>query len=85
MRSTISGFVPPCWALRTASIPLKIDSIILEIPDPIGPHGARGMGEMPFIPFAPAVSSAVHMATGIWFDSFPLNQERILKGLGELT
>lgn len=68
-----------------ADIPLKIDSIILEIPDPIGPHGARGMGEMPFIPFVPAVSSAVHMATGIWFDSFPLNQERILKGLGELT
>jgi len=28
-------------------IPDKIDSVILEYPDPIGPWGARGMAEMP--------------------------------------
>ncbi|HEY60765.1 MAG TPA: xanthine dehydrogenase family protein [Anaerolineae bacterium] len=65
-------------------IPDKTESIIMEIPDPLGPKGARGMGEMPFIPFTPAIVSAVHGATDIWYDSFPLTQEAILKGLGEL-
>ncbi len=63
-------------------IPNKTDSIIIEETDPIGPSGARGMAEMPFIPFAPAVLSAVHDATGIWFNSFPLTEEVVLQGLG---
>ena len=63
-------------------IPEKTDSIIIEELDPIGPAGARGMGEMPFIPFSPAVLSAVHDATGIWFNSFPLTEEVVLQGLG---
>ena len=57
---------------------------ILEVADPLGPVGARGVGEMPYMPFAPAVSAAVHDATGVWFDSFPLTEERILKGLSVL-
>jgi len=65
-------------------IPDKTESIIVETADPLGPLGVRGMGEMPFLPFAPAVIAAVHDATGIWFSSFPLTEERILKGLGEL-
>ena len=63
-------------------IPEKTDSIIIEEADPIGPAGARGMAEMPYIPFAPAVLSAVHDATGIWFNSFPLTEEVVLQGLG---
>lgn len=62
-------------------IPNKTVSLIIEEPDPIGPAGARGMGEMPFIPFAPAVLSAVHDATGVWFNSFPLTEEVVLQGL----
>ena len=65
-------------------IPEKIDSIILEFPDPRGPWGARGMGEMPYMPFAPAVIAAVHDATGIWYNEFPLTPERILRGLGKI-
>ncbi len=58
-------------------IPFQVKSIILEEPDPIGPWGVRGMGEMPFLPFAAAVADAVHSATGIWFDEFPLTAERV--------
>jgi len=65
-------------------IPDNTESIIIETADPLGPLGARGMGEMPFLPFAPAVIAAVHDATGIWYNSFPLTEEKILKGLGEL-
>jgi CO/xanthine dehydrogenase Mo-binding subunit len=58
-------------------IPEKMDSIILEIPDLVGPWGARGVGEMPYLPFAPALVDAVHYATGVWFDEFPLTAERV--------
>ncbi len=65
-------------------IPEKIESIVMEYPDPRGPWGARGVGEMPFIPFAPAVASAVHAATGVWFNEFPLTPERVLRGMGKM-
>ena len=62
-------------------VPQEVNSLILEYPDPIGPWGARGMGEMPYLPFAPAVCAAVKDATGLWFDSFPLTPDRVLKAL----
>jgi CO/xanthine dehydrogenase Mo-binding subunit len=65
-------------------IPDRVDSLILEYPDPIGPYGARGMAEMPFLPLAPAVIAAVRDASGVWFYEFPLIPERVLRGLGKL-
>ncbi|GAB4475712.1 MAG: selenium-dependent xanthine dehydrogenase [Anaerolineales bacterium] len=65
-------------------VPARVDSLILEYPDPIGPYGARGMAEMPFLPLAPAVMAAVHDASGVWFFEFPLIPERVLRGLGRL-
>ena len=53
-------------------VPERIESVILEFPDDEGPWGVRGMAEMPLIPLAPAVTAAVHAATGIWFDALPL-------------
>lgn len=65
-------------------IPDEVQSVILEYPDPRGPWGARGMGEMPFLPLAPAVTAALHDALGVWFDDFPLTPERVLRGLGRI-
>ena len=65
-------------------IPKKSETIIVEDADPRGPLGARGVGEMPYLPFAPAVLSAVHNATGVWYNKFPLVEERVLEGLGTL-
>lgn len=65
-------------------IPDEINSIIIEHPDPIGPWGARGVGEMPYIPLVPAISTAVHAATGVWFDHFPMTPENVLRGLGKI-
>jgi CO/xanthine dehydrogenase Mo-binding subunit len=59
-------------------IPEIVQSLILEYPDPIGPFGARGMGEMPYLPLVPATVAAVRQATGIWFNEFPLTPERVL-------
>lgn len=65
-------------------IPDNVNPMILEYADPIGPFGVRGMGEMPYLPFVPALIAAVHDATGIWFNEFPLTPERVLKGLKKL-
>jgi CO/xanthine dehydrogenase Mo-binding subunit len=63
-------------------IPTEITSVVLELADPRGPWGARGMAEMPFMTYAPAVVAALHDATGVWFDSFPLTPDRVLSQLG---
>jgi len=65
-------------------VPDCVQSQILELADPRGPWGARGMAEMPFMPLAPAVIAAVHDATGVWMHEFPLTPERILKALGRI-
>jgi CO/xanthine dehydrogenase Mo-binding subunit len=70
-----------------SDIPEQVESVLVEHPDPRGPWGVRGMGEMPFIPLAPALVAAIHDATGgdaggVWFDEFPLTPERVLRGLG---
>ncbi|MCE2525990.1 MAG: molybdopterin-dependent oxidoreductase [Actinomycetia bacterium] len=62
-------------------IPGRVESVILEIPDPNGPLGVRGMAEMPMIPLAPAVSAAVYDAVGVWFTELPLTPEQISAGL----
>ncbi|MDX1520870.1 MAG: molybdopterin cofactor-binding domain-containing protein [Anaerolineae bacterium] len=65
-------------------IPSRIDPIIVEEAYPNGPYGVRGMAEMPYLPYAPAVASAVFDAIGVWFDEFPLTPERVLRGLGKV-
>lgn len=65
-------------------VPETVESVILEYADQVGPFGVRGMAEMPYIPLAPAVLSALHDATGVWFSDFPLTPERVLRGLGKL-
>lgn len=64
-------------------IPRRVKSVILELYEPAGPFGARGMGEMPFIPYAPAVAAALQQATGVWFDDIPLTPDLVVKRLRE--
>jgi CO/xanthine dehydrogenase Mo-binding subunit len=65
-------------------IPFEVESILLELADPLGPYGARGMAEMPYLPLAPAIVHALYDATGVWFHDFPLTPERVLRGLGKI-
>ena len=58
-----------------------VEPVILELPDPQGPLGARGMAEMPFIPTAPAIAAAIHDATGVWIDELPYTPERVWAAL----
>jgi CO/xanthine dehydrogenase Mo-binding subunit len=62
-------------------MPTEIVPVIMEIADPNGAYGARGMAEMPLVPFAPAVASAIHDATGVWLTQQPMTPERVLAAL----
>jgi CO/xanthine dehydrogenase Mo-binding subunit len=62
-------------------MPTEIVPIVLELANPHGPFGARGMAEMPLVPFAPAVAAAIHAATGVWLSQLPMTPERVLTGL----
>ncbi len=73
----LSGYLIP----GIGDVPERVRAVLLEIPDPRGPWGVRGMAEMPFMPYAPAVIAAVHDATGVWFDTFPLTPDRVRAGL----
>ncbi len=64
-------------------IPQEMNIMVLEIPDPRGPWGARGLGEVMNMCLVPAVTAAVHEATGVWFDHFPLTPEEVLKGMAQ--
>jgi CO/xanthine dehydrogenase Mo-binding subunit len=62
-------------------MPTEVVPIVLELADPNGPYGARGMAEMALVPFAPAIASAIHDATGVWLSQQPMTPERVLAAL----
>ncbi|HKX73808.1 MAG TPA: molybdopterin cofactor-binding domain-containing protein, partial [Acidimicrobiia bacterium] len=62
-------------------IPRQVDTVLVETPDPRGPYGARGMAEMPLVPYAAAVVAALYDATGVWFHRLPLTPSRVVEEL----
>jgi CO/xanthine dehydrogenase Mo-binding subunit len=62
-------------------MPDELHPLVIEVADPQGPYGARGLGEMPMLMLAPAILDAIHDATGLWFDRLPVRAEDVLLGL----
>ncbi|NTW02140.1 MAG: xanthine dehydrogenase family protein molybdopterin-binding subunit [Oscillochloris sp.] len=70
------------YLLPTAlDTPFAIVPIILELGDYEGPYGARGVAELPLVPFAAAVANAIYNATGAWVSDQPFTLERILAAI----
>jgi CO/xanthine dehydrogenase Mo-binding subunit len=68
--------------LMPTSIDLPdIDAIALELYLGKGPFGARGIGEPPIGPCAPALASAIHDAVGVRMRRLPMTPERVLTAL----
>jgi CO/xanthine dehydrogenase Mo-binding subunit len=65
----------------TLDMPTDIVPVIVELADPNGAFGARGVAEMPLVPFAPAVAAAIYDATGAWVSDLPMTPERILAAI----
>ncbi len=62
--------------LTAADVP-PIETIIVEVPAPAGPFGARGVGEPPIVPAPAAIANAVRDAIGVRITEAPLTPERI--------
>jgi len=59
----------------------RITPIIVEVPEPLGPYGARGVAESTTIATAGAIANAVANAVGVRIKELPLSPERILAAL----
>ncbi len=69
--------------LATYIIPTSLDapeleSVLIENPGPVGPMGAKGVGELPMDGGAPALLAAIENAVGIVATSIPATPERLL-------
>jgi xanthine dehydrogenase molybdenum-binding subunit len=53
---------------------------IVEHPTSHGPYGAKGIGELPSIPTAPAICNAIYNAVGVRLHSLPVKPESLKKG-----
>ncbi|MBZ9907263.1 molybdopterin-dependent oxidoreductase [Mesorhizobium sp. BR115XR7A] len=60
-----------------------IETILVEVPDPEGPFGAKGLGEHVLIPTAPAILNAIRHATGVLVTKVPATPSRILAAIRE--
>jgi CO/xanthine dehydrogenase Mo-binding subunit len=58
-----------------------IDTVIVEVPAPDGPFGAKGIGEAPVIPGPAAVANAIAAATGVRLRELPMTPPRVWAAL----
>jgi len=65
---------------RLADMP-ELVTVLLEHPDPVGPYGAKGVGEICMDPTAAAIANAVADAIGVRITSLPITPEKVLQAL----
>lgn len=65
---------------RAADAP-PVRCIVVGGPDPRGPYGAKGVGEISMTPAPAAVANAVADATGVRLTELPLSPDRVLNAL----
>ncbi len=58
-----------------------IEAIIVEVPNPGHPYGARGVGEVPIVPPPAAIANAIYRAIGIRMTSLPMSPARVVTAL----
>jgi hypothetical protein len=58
-----------------------IDTILIERPDPLGPYGAKGVGEPALVATAPAILNAIAAASGVRMTQVPVTPSRLLAAL----
>ena len=71
------------YRVPVASDMPMIDTVLIEVPNPRHPFGARGVGEVPIVPPMAAVANAIADATGIRLRDLPMSPPRLLAALDE--
>ncbi len=74
-----AGFLD--YRIPVASDLPMIDTVIVEVPNPLHPFGVRGVGEVPICPPMPAVATAVNRAAGTQLYDLPLSPPKLLAAI----
>ena len=61
---------------RASSVP-AIDTVIVEVPAPEGPLGAKGIGEASILAGPAAIANALAAATGVRLRDLPMTSDRV--------
>ena len=72
-----AGFLD--YRIPVASDLPMIDTVIVEVPNPMHPYGVRGVGETPIVPPLAAVTNAVQRAVGVEVRELPISPPRLLE------
>ena len=67
----------------TLDVPM-IESIIVEVPNPGHPYGARGVGEVPIVPPLAAITNAIADATGARMRDLPASPPKVQAAIAAL-
>ena len=70
-----STMLRKCGILRAKDMP-EMEVIGVEVPDPYGPYGAKGVGEIGLVPTAGAVANALYQFDGVRRHSLPMKLPR---------
>jgi CO/xanthine dehydrogenase Mo-binding subunit len=68
---------------RSTDMPKEIQVDWVESNDPLGPFGAKGVGEPGMVPTAPAIANAIYDAIGVRIKELPITPDKILRALAE--
>jgi aldehyde oxidoreductase len=71
----VSAKLADCGVLRARQIP-EIEVIGIEEPDPVGPYGAKGIGEIGLVPTAAAVANALYQFDGKRRKRLPMRRKQ---------
>jgi CO/xanthine dehydrogenase Mo-binding subunit len=69
------------YLIPTAGDVPPITVHLVEDPEPLGPWGAKGVGEPALVATAPAILNAIHHATGVRMDCVPVTPTRLREAL----
>jgi CO/xanthine dehydrogenase Mo-binding subunit len=69
------------YAIPTAERVPEIETLVVEVPAPDGPFGAKGIGEAPVVGAPAAIANAVAAATGTRLYELPMTPPRVWKAL----
>jgi len=81
---TLEGGIPLTRRWKDYRTPLiddmpEMEVLLVEHPTSAGPYGAKGVGELPTIPVAPAICNAIYNATGVRVYRLPVRPEELVK------
>ncbi|HUB14480.1 MAG TPA: xanthine dehydrogenase family protein molybdopterin-binding subunit [Acetobacteraceae bacterium] len=78
-----SGFLD--YRVPVASDVPMIEAVMVEVPNPRHPFGARGVGEVPIIPPMAAIGNAICAATGVRLHDLPMSPPKVRAALDEVA